>query len=244
MKITLGTGTFLCANTGCTPSASITGLYPVVGWRFKNELVYVLEGSSNDTGSLINWAVNIGLMDDPKESGELVTSVSNNDGVYFVPAFSGLQTPVNDVKAGSGFIGVKPTTKKEHLLRSILESIVFRVVQLYRVYIDESCYSPASVRVDGGVSKNDFVIQLLADLIGLPVERPKTTEVSAIGAAYLAGLSIGFWACKDELLSLNKVDQIFIPNAENSNPYMKIYLNWAEAVKRFCGWYNNEKSTS
>ncbi|CAL7939610.1 unnamed protein product [Xylocopa violacea] len=123
-KITMGTGTFVNVNTGSKPHASVTGLYPLVGWRINDELVYMVEGASNDTGTLIEWAQKIGLINQPDETASIASSVNDTDGVYFVPAFSGLQAPINDYSAATGFIGMKPTTEKSHIVRSLLERLM------------------------------------------------------------------------------------------------------------------------
>nr|CAD7572466.1 unnamed protein product [Timema californicum] len=191
VKVTMGTGTFINLNTGKTPHASVAGLYPLVGWRYKDEIVYVAEGASNDTGSLVKWAQQVGFVNTPAESAEQALSVKDSDGVFFVPAFNGLQAPINDYQAAAGFIGLKPTTSKHHMVRAILESLVFRVVQLYDTLQQEAGCDCSLIRVDGGVSNNDFVCQLLADLIEIKVERPTSTEMSVLGVGFLAGLYSG-----------------------------------------------------
>nr|CAD7601262.1 unnamed protein product [Timema genevievae] len=191
VKVTMGTGTFINLNTGKTPHASVAGLYPLVGWRYKNEIVYVAEGASNDTGSLVKWAQHVGFVNTPAESAEQAMSVKDSDGVFFVPAFNGLQAPINDYQAAAGFIGLKPTTSKHHMVRAILESLVFRVVQLYDTLQQEAGCDCSLIRVDGGVTHNDFVCQLMADLIEIKVERPTSTEMSVLGVGFLAGLYSG-----------------------------------------------------
>nr|CAD7455589.1 unnamed protein product [Timema tahoe] len=191
VKVTMGTGTFINLNTGKIPHASVAGLYPLVGWRYKDEIVYVAEGASNDTGSLVKWAQHVGFVNTPAESAEQAMSVKDSDGVFFVPAFNGLQAPINDYQAAAGFIGLKPTTSKHHMVRAILESLVFRVVQLYDTLQQEARCDCSLIRVDGGVTHNDFVCQLLADLIEIKVERPTSTEMSVLGVGFLAGLYSG-----------------------------------------------------
>uniref|UniRef100_A0A1B6DGB8 Glycerol kinase 5 n=1 Tax=Clastoptera arizonana TaxID=38151 RepID=A0A1B6DGB8_9HEMI len=200
VKLTMGTGTFLNVNTGKSPHASVAGLYPVVGWRVRDELVYLVEGSSYDTGCLINWIQNMGLVFDVTETSDKASSVIDNGGVYFVPAFSGLQAPVNDCNAAAGFIGIKPTSTTNHVIRAVLESIACRVAQLYNILLEETDFSFARIRVDGGVSRNNFVLQLLSNLTGLITERPQTTEMTSMGAAFLAGLACGTLNCLNCLL--------------------------------------------
>ncbi|KAL0111907.1 hypothetical protein PUN28_013251 [Cardiocondyla obscurior] len=146
LKITMGTGTFVNVNTGQEPHASVAGLYPVVGWRIGKEIVYIAEGSSSDTGILIEWAKSIGIIDNISETSDVANSVSNTDGVYFVPAFSGLQAPINDYKAATGFFGLKPTTRKEHIVRSLLESLIFRIHLLYDCLCKETSFTYRNIK--------------------------------------------------------------------------------------------------
>ncbi|XP_033228077.1 putative glycerol kinase 5 isoform X2 [Belonocnema kinseyi] len=146
LKVTMGTGSFLNVNTGQEPHASVTGLYPLVGWRLGSELVYVVEGASNDTGSLIEWAKFLGIINQFSETSDLANSVEDSNGVYFVPAFSGLQAPINDPLAAAGFLGLKPTSGKAHLTRSLLESLVFRILLLYKALLNETRFSYQRIR--------------------------------------------------------------------------------------------------
>lgn len=237
MKVTMGTGTFVDVNTGVEPHASITGLYPLVGWRIGSELTYVVEGASNDTGVLIDWAKTLGIFKHVAETSDLANSVKDSDGVYFVPAFTGLQAPINNHSAAAGFLGVKATTKNSHIVRSLLESLVFRVLLLYETLCNETRFKFNRIRIDGGVSQNDFIMQLLADLTGLEVERPVNVEMSILGVAYLAGLHCGIWKNKEELKHLRKVDKIFKPNKQSKPHYVEIISQWKRAVDRFKDWY-------
>ncbi|GLV42202.1 uncharacterized protein CBL_03789 [Carabus blaptoides fortunei] len=242
MKVTLGTGSFLNVNTGRSAHASATGIYPLVAWRFGNEYAYAVEGASNDTGSLIQWAMGIGLFSDPADTCYMAQSVQSNDGIYFIPAFSGLGAPINDFKAASGFLGLKPTTNKAHMVRSILESIAFRVVQLYDVVHKETPFPYRKIRIDGGVSKNDFICQMLSDLTTLTVQRARTAELSVVGAAYLAGLTTGIWTSKDELKRLSRFDTEFQPNEKSHRTNRHVLENWCRVLERFRNWYPHEVS--
>ncbi|KAK2576501.1 hypothetical protein KPH14_005824 [Odynerus spinipes] len=237
MKITMGTGTFVDVNTGTEPHASVTGLYPLVGWRIGSELVYVVEGASNDTGALIEWAKALGIFKNVAETSDLANSVKDSDGVYFIPAFSGLQAPINNHTAAAGFLGIKPTTEKGHIVRSLLESLVFRILLLYDTLCNETRFTFNKIRIDGGVSQNDFVMQLLADLTDLEVERPVNVEMSILGVAYLAGLHCGIWKSKEELKNLRKVEKTFTPNKYSRSHYEQIISQWKRAVDRFKDWY-------
>ncbi|XP_047355691.1 putative glycerol kinase 5 isoform X1 [Vespa velutina] len=237
MKITMGTGTFLNVNTGTKPHVSINGLYPLVGWRVESELVYIVEGASNDTGILMEWAKALEIYKDVAETADLAYSVDNSDGVYFIPAFTGLQAPINNHTAAAGFLGMKPTTKKGHIVRSLLESLVFRTLLLYDILRTETRYTYKKIRIDGGVSQNDFIMQLLADLTGLEVERPVNVEMSIFGAAICAGLHCGIWKTKEELKHLRKIDKIFKPNKSSQLCYQNTIAQWKRAVDRFKNWY-------
>ncbi|KOC59001.1 Putative glycerol kinase 5 [Habropoda laboriosa] len=237
LKITMGTGTFVNVNTGTKAHASVTGLYPLVGWRINDELVYIVEGASNDTGGLIEWAKRIGIINDVDETSSVASAMNDSDGVYFVPAFSGLQAPINDYSAATGFIGIKPTTEKSHIVRSLLESIVYRILLLYESLCAETCFTYHTIRVDGGVSRNDFILQLLADLTGLKVERATSTEMSILGVAFLAGLQCGIWKSRKEVLHLRQVQKVFLSNEENRTLYQPIIAQWKRALQRLGQWY-------
>lgn len=240
LKITLGTGTFMNVNSGRKLHASVAGLYPVVGWQIGDELVYMIEGAWNDTGTIVEWAKNIGIIDDLAETAKIANSVNDSDGVYFIPAFSGLHIPINDYTAAAGFIGIKPTTNKSHIIRSLLESIVFGIMQLFYVLGEETNFTHQKIRIDGGVSANDFVLQLLADLTGLDVERGTTTEMSILGVAFLAGLQCGVWKNREDVEKLRKTARIFHPNKENMIRYQPIIAQWKQALERFGRWYSRD----
>ncbi|XP_017755155.1 PREDICTED: putative glycerol kinase 5 isoform X2 [Eufriesea mexicana] len=237
LKITMGTGTFVNVNSGSKAHASVSGLYPLVGWRINDELVYMVEGASNNTGVLIEWAKKIGIIDHAAETANTARSVNDSDGVYFVPAFSGLQAPINDYTAATGFVGLKPTTGKSHLVRSILESIVYGILLLYESLCTETSFTYDKIRIDGGVSGNDFVSQLLADLTNLEVERATSTEMSILGVTFLAGLQCGLWKNREEVFKLRKIQTIFKPNAENTARYQPIIAQWRIALQRLGQWY-------
>ncbi|XP_003426922.1 putative glycerol kinase 5 [Nasonia vitripennis] len=237
LKLTMGTGSFINVNTGDEPHASVSGLYPLVAWRLGTELVYVTEGSSNDTGTIIEWAKFSGIIQDESDTYTLATFVKDSDGVCFVPAFSGLQSPINDQNAAAGFIGIKPTTQKAHLVRAMMEGLVFRVVMIYNCLQRETFFSYHKIRVDGGVSQNDFTMQLLSDMTGLEVERSTSSEMSVLGVAFLAGLHQGIWKSKDDILKLRRVEKTFYPNMERKASYAKSFENWKKAVERVKDWY-------
>ncbi|KAK1133387.1 hypothetical protein K0M31_011201 [Melipona bicolor] len=232
LNITLGTGTFVNMNSGNKLHTSVSGLNPVVGWRIGGELVYMIEGAMNDTGSIVEWAKRIGLIDQPAETEDIANSVKDSDGVFFVPALSGLHAPINDYTAAAGFIGIEPGTKKAHMIRAMLESIVLGIVLIFEMINRETVHHRSKIRVDGGMSANNFVLQLLADLTGLRVERATTTEMSILGVAFVAGLHCGVWKNKKDVYKLRK-PEAFFPNLRTRKRYRSIIVHWKRALERF-----------
>uniref|UniRef100_A0A3Q0STN0 Glycerol kinase 5 n=1 Tax=Amphilophus citrinellus TaxID=61819 RepID=A0A3Q0STN0_AMPCI len=245
VKITMGTGTFMDINTGSKPHTSVVGLYPLVGWKIGSEVVYLAEGNAADTGTAIKWAQKLELFSNVQETSAMAYSVSDSDGVCFVPSFSGLQAPLNDPKACASFMGLKPSTSKSHLVRAILESIAFRNKQLYETVLRETRIPITKIRVDGGVSSNDFVMKLTADLFGRKITRPQHHEMSCLGAAFVAGLEVGFWRTREELKRLQCVDEEFLPQCVDkewagspNGEYIPILQSWERALRRSMNWYN------
>ncbi|XP_020318341.2 glycerol kinase 5 [Oncorhynchus kisutch] len=246
VKITMGTGTFMNINTGSKPHTSVAGLYPVVGWKIGPEVVYLAEGNAADTGTAIKWAQELELFSDVRETDAMANSVANSDGVCFVPSFSGLQAPLNDPKACASFMGLKPSTTKSHLVRAILESVAFRNKQLYETMLRETHIPIRKIRADGGICTNDFVMQLTADLFGRKVARPTQHEMSCLGAAFVAGLEVGFWKSQEELKKLQRTDRVFLPrnlyrmgDGGTEGEYTPILQRWEQALKRSMNWYGN-----
>uniref|UniRef100_A0A3Q3X6F1 Glycerol kinase 5 n=1 Tax=Mola mola TaxID=94237 RepID=A0A3Q3X6F1_MOLML len=245
VKITMGTGTFMDINTGSKPHTSVAGLYPLVGWKIGSEVVYLAEGNAADTGTAIKWAQKLELFADVQDTSAMAYSVSHSDGVCFVPSFSGLQAPLNDPKACASFMGLKPSTTKCHLVRAILESITFRNKQLYETMLRETCIPITKIRVDGGVSSNDFIMQLTADLFGTKVARPQHYEMSCLGAAFVAGLEVGFWTSREQLKKLQSSDEVFLPRGALKNgacrrngDYIPVFQSWERALRRSMNWYS------
>uniref|UniRef100_A0A3B4U8V8 Glycerol kinase 5 n=1 Tax=Seriola dumerili TaxID=41447 RepID=A0A3B4U8V8_SERDU len=245
VKITMGTGTFMNINTGSKPHTSVAGLYPVVGWKIGPEVVYLAEGNAADTGTAIKWAQELELFSDVQETSAMAYSVNDSDGVCFVPSFSGLQAPLNDPKACASLMGLKPSTTKSHLVRAILESVAFRNKQLYETMLKETHIPIAKIRVDGGVSSNDFVMQLTADLFSRKVARPEHHEMSCLGAAFVAGLGVGFWRTREDLKKLHNMDQEFLPQGapkegagSPNREYIPILQSWERALRRSMNWYS------
>lgn len=243
VKITMGTGTFMDINTGNKPHTSVAGLYPLVGWKIGSEVVYLAEGNAAGTGTAIKWAQEIELFSDVKDTVVMANSVKDSDGVCFVPSFSGLQAPLNDPKACAAFMGLKPSTTKSHLVRAILESIAFRNKQLFDVMLRETRIPITKIRADGGVCTNDFIMQLTTDLLGRKISRPAHFDMSCLGAAFVAGLGVGYWKSKDELKKLQSTDRLFLPQCGkadccNGAVYKPVLQNWEEALQRSMHWYS------
>lgn len=237
IKITLGTGSFLNIITGDECLASMLGCYPLVAWKMNKNAVYCVEGATHDTGTVIKWAENIGLIDNTSECSNIAYSVPDSDGVFFVPAFSGIGPPVNDYKATTGFIGVRPTTTKAHMVRAILESIAFMTAQMFICVQEDTKIKAHTIRVDGGVSKNDFICQTIADLINTKVERGVNTESSALGVAFIAGFNNELWKTTDEISRFRKVDKEFEATSRDRKSILEKFKVWRKAVGRFGEWY-------
>ena len=237
-KITLGTGAFFCINTGYKIHASILGLYPQIAYSIRDiGTVFDVEGYSSDTANIILWGIQIGLYKDPQDTSSMAESVNDTDGVYFIPSFNGLSAPVNDFNAAAGFIGIKSSTTKNHLSRAILESIVFRMVQLVNASIKETSYKVEKFRADGGVSKNDFILQSLADICDVVVER-SDPESTSLGVAKLCAYNMKKLTI-DEIKNQYKPIKVFKPKIENREKILMNFKKWEKAVDRFKEWYQN-----
>lgn len=240
INLTMGTGTFIDSHTGNKPHASVAGLYPLIGWKIGEEVVFIAEGMASDTGRCVEWLKELGIFEDVSETSDLAESVPDSNGTYFIPAFSGLQTPINDDKACASIIGIKPNTSKEHIVRAVLESLAFRSKLLFDTVLDETKTElKTSMRVDGGVCNNDFLMQLTADLLGVSLDRPSDLDMASVGAAFLAGLAVGIWKSKEELIKLRKGAKIFEPQPNRLQDYKGTLAEWERAMKRTLGWYKN-----
>ena len=245
VKATLGTGSFMDVNTGNSPHASFKGIYPLVGWRLENcETTYLAEGGSSDTGTAIVWAKTIGLYEDLETSCVHLEERDSSRGVYFIPAFSGLQAPFNDPTAVSSFIGLSPTTTKDDMFRAILESIGYRVKQLYDILKEETDFEMCpELCVDGGIANNEFIVQMIADLTGLDVIRDSHREMSSRGAAFLSGLSTGFWTSLDELKKFRNHQKIFYAREGiRTEKLLQSFGTWDRAAARCLNWFQVQRS--
>ena len=239
LKCTMGTGMFLLINTGSKPHASLSGYYPVIGWKIGKELTYLAEANFPSCGSAIEWGKNFGLYSTPSETESIATSVDDSDGACFVPAFDGIQVPYNDPCATASIIGMTHNTKREHMVRAILESLAFTFKQTYDVGLSEMNVQIKKVRVDGGVVKNNFIMRAVSDLLGRTVQRPKDVDMTVYGAIYVAGLASGFWKSKDEIRQLWLLDREFEPSqdSEATKKLEERYKQWQKAVERSLEWY-------
>ena len=236
VKCTHGTGTFLDMNVGSRPAASLHGLLPMVAWKTKDEIVFMLEGFIPATGALIAWLKDgLGLIQDVSESETLARSVQDSGGVLAVPALGGLGAPYWDPNARGTVLGMTLATKKAHLVRAFLEGIAFECLDILLAMQKDSKLKIRTLISDGGASKNNFFLEGMADMLGLQVQRPVMLEATALGAAFLAGLSAGFWDSKQELLKLRRIERSFVPRLEVKERQDRT-KQWKKALKRSKAW--------
>uniref|UniRef100_A0A8B9IJL3 Glycerol kinase 5 n=1 Tax=Anser cygnoides TaxID=8845 RepID=A0A8B9IJL3_ANSCY len=228
VKLTMGTGGFWNINTGGNLYASKRDLYPLIGWKIGDEVVYITEGCMSDIGNAIKWAQDINLFTNVDETAEMARSIADSQGVCFVPGF---QVSANDPCLCASFMGLKPTTSRNHLVRAILESVAFRNKQLYDTIVKKVHIPLQTVRADGGVSNNSFVMQMTSDLINKKIEKPANTDMSSLGAAFLAGLASGLWTDKEQLKKLRRIEAVFEPQ-KDLEEYRPAMDTWMQAVKR------------
>lgn len=199
-KNTYGTGCFMLMNTGEKGVHSKHGLLTTLAWGVDGKVEYALEGSIFVAGSAIQWLRDgLKIIDNAPQSEDYATAVDSTDGVYMVPAFVGLGTPYWDSEARGAIFGLTRGTRKEHFVRATLESLAYQTKDVLNAMIADSDIDLKSLRVDGGAVRNDFLMQFQSDMLGVPVERPVVQETTALGAAYLAGLAVGFWESKEEI---------------------------------------------
>ena len=236
-KNTYGTGCFVLMNTGDRPHPSKSGLVTTVAWGLGGRLEYALEGSLFVTGSAVQWLRDgLGLIDEAAETEALSRAVPDTGGVYLVPAFAGLGAPYWDERARGVLVGLTRGTTREHVARATLESIAYQSRDVVECLAADSGLALPALRVDGGASRNDFLMQFQADLLGVPVERPASIEVTARGAAALAGLAVGFWRDRDELGRLAGEGLTVFEPAMDAERRERLYAGWKRAVERARGW--------
>lgn len=236
VKNTYGTGCFLLMNTGPEVPRSRSGLLATVGWQRNGRTVYALEGSVFIAGAAIQWLRDeLKLVTQAAETEALARSVEDSNGVYFVPAFVGLGAPHWDAYARGTIVGLTRGAGRAHLVRATLESIAYQTREVVDAMARDSGARPPVLRVDGGAAANDFLCQFQADILGIPVERPAATETTALGAAYLAGLAVGFWKNESELARQLRIARRFEP-AMSESRREELFAGWQRAVERAKGW--------
>ena len=239
-KCTYGTGSFLIANTGVSLTKSQNQLLSTIAWtqqaNGKLKATYALEGAMFTTGACIQWLRDgIKLIDSVAETEHLALQVKDANGVYFVPALSGLGAPHWDMDARGAFMGITGGVKRENMVRAVLEAIAFQVKEVVDAMNKDSGFPIANLKVDGGASQNNFLMQFQADLLGIPVERPVFIDATAQGAAFGAGLTVGLWDDYQKLVNNSKVGRVFDPN-ENSAKVQESFVVWQKAVSRAKHW--------
>lgn len=240
-KNTYGTGCFLLMNTGEKPVFSDNGLVTTIAWGLDGKVNYALEGSIFVAGAAIQWLRDeLRLIDSSADSEYMAQKVKDSNGCYVVPAFTGLGAPYWDQYARGTIVGLTRGVNKYHIIRATLESIAYQVCDVLNAMEADSGISLSSLKVDGGASANNFLIQTQADLIGAPVKRPSCIETTAMGAAYLAGLSVGYWKNKEDVLKNWAVDQTMEPSITQEERKQRI-KGWKKAVKYAFDWAREEE---
>ncbi|WP_336002145.1 glycerol kinase GlpK [Halorientalis halophila] len=235
-KNTYGTGSFFLLNTGTEAVESDHGLLTTVGFQRSGEPVrYALEGSIFVTGAAIEWLEDVDLIEDPTETAELARSVDGTDGVYVVPAFTGLGAPHWDGRARGTIVGMTRGTRREHIVRATLEAIAYQTRDVAEAMEADAGVEIGSLKVDGGAVKNNFLCQLQADIVGTDIVRPEVDETTALGAAYAAGLAVGYWDSLEELRANWHVDAAFEPEMDPDRADAR-HDRWLDAVECAKGW--------
>ena len=236
-KNTYGTGCFMLMNTGDAPVVSKHKLISTVAWRLHGKTAqYALEGSVFVAGAAVQWLRDgLGIIEKSSDVEALAASVPDAGGVMLVPAFVGLGAPYWDPNARGAILGLTRGSTRAHIARATLESIAFQSAELADAMREDAGVPLAELRVDGGAAVNDFLMQFQADLIGVKVVRPKITETTALGAAYLAGLAVGFWRSQEEIASLWAIQRTFVPNLSKKEAGIRLSA-WRQAVDRTKNW--------
>ena len=240
VKNTYGTGCFMLMNTGTKPIASRHNLLTTVAWRVDGRTEYALEGSIFIAGAVVQWLRDgLGLVKTAAEIEALAAQVTDNGGVYLVPAFAGLGAPHWDQYARGLVAGITRGTTSAHLARAALEGIAYQVHDVLHAMQSDSGIKLKELRVDGGACANNLLMQFQADLLGVPVVRPRVSETTALGAAYLAGLAVGYWKNTAEIAAQWQADRRFIP-AMKSPQRKKLLAGWNKALARAKRWEDPE----
>ena len=231
-KATYGTGSSVMMNIGKNILQSKSGLVTSIAWGMDNHIEYVFEGNINCTGATIKWLVeDLELIPDSKISEKIAASIDSNGGVYLVPAFVGLSAPYWDSEAKASITGISRGTKKAHIVRAAEESIAYQIRDILDLMVVESVIKLKELRVDGGATRDNFLMQFQANILNIAVVRNEIEELSAIGSVFMSGLTIGFWNSKEEIKVLRAPDVIFNGKMDNRKRD-KLYKDWKEAVRR------------
>ena len=235
-KNTYGTGCFLLMNTGEKRIESKSNLLTGIAWGLNGKITYDLEGSAFNAGSVIKWLRDdLDLINTAAECDELAMQVKDSNGLYLVPAFTGLGAPYWDMYARGIMVGLTRSINKKHVCRAVLESITYQMTDLLEAMMSDSDILLKDLRVDGGASISDIMMQIQADMTGCNVNRPKNREATALGAAYLAGLATGVWKDTHEIEANRQVDKIFVPSMPADLRNQR-YSDWKRAVERSRNW--------
>ena len=239
-KNTYGTGCFMLMNTGEKPIESKNGLLTTIAWGIGDKVEYALEGSIFIAGASIQWLRDeLKLVYDSAQSEYYANLVEDTNGVYVVPAFTGLGAPYWDMYARGAILGLTRGSKREHIVRATLESIAYQTKDVLEAMQEDSGITLKALKVDGGAAANNFLMSFQSDILNVPVRRPKVLETTALGAAYLAGLAVGFWKDQDEIKDKWAVDREFEITMEEDLRNKK-YNGWKKAVKRAMDWETEE----
>jgi glycerol kinase len=236
VKNTYGTGCFILMQTGDKKIESKNGLLTTIAWGINGEVSYALEGSVFIGGAVVQWLRDeLMLIDNAYETEQLAMSVNDTNGVYFVPAFSGLGAPHWDMYARGTMLGITRGVNKNHIVRAALESIAYQSKDVIEAMVEDSKIPLKELRVDGGASNNKFLMQFQADLLNCKILKPEVTETTALGAAYLAGLATNFYSNQDEIRN-NWIMKDEFSGKLDSNKIKNMYKTWLKAVERAKKW--------
>lgn len=236
-KNTYGTGCFMLMNTGNKPQFSENGLLTTIAWGLDNEITYALEGSVFIAGASVQWLRDgLKFFETASESEKFALEAEGENAVYVVPAFAGLGAPYWDMYARGAIFGLTRDTERKHLIKATLEAIAYQTKDILNAMREDSKIELAELKVDGGASANNFLMQFQADILNVTVERPAVIESTALGAAYLAGITVGLWE-KEDIIANRRIERIFEPNFDEAKR-TKLYKDWKKAVKRTMNWDN------
>jgi len=234
-KNTYGTGCFMLMNTGNKPQYSENGLLTTIAWGLDGEITYALEGSVFIAGASVQWLRDgLKFFETASDSEKFALEVEGENAVYVVPAFAGLGAPYWDMYARGAIFGLTRDTERKHLIKATLESIAYQTKDILNAMQEDSKIELAALKVDGGASANNFLMQFQADILNTRVERPEVIESTALGAAYLAGITVGLWK-KEDIIVNRRVERLFEPDYDEAKR-TKLYNGWKKAVKRTMNW--------